>query len=288
MSRFFGSGFFSALLVLRIPNRMIDVYRHPMLNVVSGENLEILYQDDEIVAVDKPHGMLVHRSRIDVHATEFAVQKLRDQIGKPVFLIHRLDRPTSGVLLFALNSDCARALSVMFARKEVKKFYRAIVRGHTQDHGRWSEPLLEKLDAVSDTQARRDKPPQDAITQFETLRRWEIPFSAGKYPNSRYSEVSIQPLTGRKHQIRRHFNHMAHPVIGDTTHGDSRHNRLFRERLGVSRLLLVAHRLQFQHPVADRQVDVCASLGIEYEKALEQLERFSTTVKTASDVPSSE
>lgn len=241
-----------------------------------GNSLDILYQDEEIVAINKPAGLLVHRSRIDVHATEFAVQKLRDQIGIPVYPVHRLDRPTSGVLLFALNSVCARQLSLQFTQGQVQKSYRAIVRGFTPTNGRWSEALLEKHDPISDHLARPDKSPQRAITEFITQRRWEIPFSTGKYPNSRYSEVSIQPLTGRKHQIRRHFNHMSHPIIGDSSHGDTRHNRLFREQFGISRLLLVANRMSFQHPRSGQMMEVIAPPGSQYHRVTTELDRLNS------------
>lgn len=242
--------------------------------------LNILYQDADVVAIDKPSGLLVHRSRIDVRTHEFAMQKLRDQIEQPVFLVHRLDRPTSGVLLFALNKDAARGLSDQFVNRTVGKSYRAIVRGHTPDQGQWEEALLEKPDRLSDMNARRDKAPQPAITRFTTVGRREIPFSTGKYPNSRYSEVIVEPLTGRKHQIRRHFNHMAHPIVGDTTYGDRRHNLLFRERLGVHRLLLVAETMQFRHPSTSQPIRISAPVGEEFEKARQQLDRFDESQET--------
>ena len=242
---------------------------------VELELLKIVYRDDFIVAIDKPPGLLVHRSRIDTRATEFALQRLRDQIGQEVFLTHRLDRPTSGVLLFALNSDCARRLSFQFENGTVKKNYLAIVRGHTSAQGRCSEALQEKLDPISDNQAQTDKPAQQALTLFKTLRQWEVPFSAGKYPNSRYSEVNIEPKTGRKHQIRRHFNRMAHPIVGDSSHGDLRHNRLFEKHFAVSRLLLVAHRLQILHPITNKTIVVVAAPDREYEIAVKALNQYN-------------
>lgn len=242
--------------------------------------LTILLQDEHLVAIDKPAGMLVHRSRIDVHAREFAMQTLRDQIGQPVFPVHRIDRPTSGVLLFALDSHIARELSEQFQQRTISKTYYAIVRGHSPTTGTWDEPLIEKPDKIVDRLADKDKPAQSAITKFETLQSWTIPFSTGKYPNSRYSLVDVQPLTGRKHQIRRHFNHMAHPLIGDTTHGDRRHNRLFREKLDVHRLLLVARTLTFEHPVAKELITITAPLGIEFEKAIQRLDELSGQVES--------
>ena len=233
--------------------------------------LEILYRDDEIIAIHKPAGLLVHRSRIDVHANEFAVQKLRQQIGQPVFLIHRLDRPTSGVLLFALNADCARQLCFQFENHEVSKCYRAIVRGFPPVRGRWDEALVKKPDKISDHRAAECKAAQPASTIFHRLRRWQIPISAGKYPNSRYSELRIVPLTGRTHQIRRHFNHMSHPIIGDSSHGDTRHNRLFREHLQGFRLLLVAWRIAFLHPRTQKRIEIKTKLDADYQKVKQRL-----------------
>ena len=231
------------------------------------EVLEILYEDKQLVAVNKPAGLLVHRSRVDIHADSFAVQTLRDQLGKLVYPVHRIDRPTSGVLLFALDKNSARLLSEQFAQRTVKKTYMAIVRGHTPSKGRHDEPLVEKQDRMTDQKAKADKAAQDAVTDFRTIDSWTVPFSTGKYPSSRYSLVEAKPLTGRKHQLRRHFNHMAYPIVGDTTYGDRRHNRLVRECSGVSRLLLVSTRLEFANPTDGGRRVVVAPVGDEFEKA---------------------
>ena len=233
--------------------------------------LKILYQDEALIAIDKPPGLLCHRSRIDKRATEFAVQKLRAQIDHDVFLIHRLDRPTGGVLLFALDSHVARLLSEQMARREMIKHYRAIVRGHPPCQGRWDEALQEKPDRKADKLATKGKAPQPAITEFQTVQRWEIPFSVGKYPTSRCSEVLVRPLTGRRHQIRRHFNHMAHPIIGDTSHGDRRHNRLFREQLGVTGLLLFACQIEFRHPTGQHWLKISAGPNPTFQNARQKL-----------------
>ena len=214
---------------------------------------------------------MVHRSRIAVDARQFALQMLRDQIGQPVFPVHRLDRPTSGVLLFALNRETAKILSRQFEERTVEKSYTAIVRGIPPEQGVWEEALIEKPDAIVDAKADRNKPAQPAITRFETIRSWEVPFSAGKYPHSRYSLVKVFPETGRRHQIRRHFNHMAYPIIGDTSHGDRRHNRLFREQFNSQRLLLVASSLTLSHPVLKNRFSIHTEPGLEFDHAIEQL-----------------
>ena len=234
--------------------------------------LTILHHDQHLVAIDKPAGLMVHRSRIDVHAREFALQMLRDQIGQMVFPIHRLDRPTSGVLLFGLNPEIAKVLSRQFEARTVDKTYTAIVRGIPPQTGIWDEPLLEKPDPIVDAKADKNKPAQAAVTHFETIRSWEVPFSTGKYPHSRYSLVNIFPKTGRRHQIRRHFNHMSHPIIGDTSHGDRRHNRLFRERFGSRRLLLVASSIGLIHPELKTPLTINAAVGVDFEYAIAQLD----------------
>lgn len=239
------------------------------------QTLPILFQDDHLVAINKPAGLLVHRSRVDVHATEFAVQMLRDQIGQLVYPVHRIDRPTSGVLLFALDKDCARVLAGQFAERAVGKNYLAIVRGRTPESKCWDEALVEKHDPATDSKARKDKEAQPAVTEFNTLQSWTVPFSAGKYPQSRYSLVEARPLTGRKHQLRRHFNHMSNPIVGDTTYGDRRHNRLFRDKFEVQRLMLIAKRIQFAHPVTGEKIKLEAENGIDFEKAISMLDRHS-------------
>lgn len=236
--------------------------------------LTILYQDEQIVAIDKPAGLLVHRSRIDVSAKRFALQMLRDQIGQPVFPAHRIDRPTSGVLLFALDKETARLLAQQFEARTITKHYLAIVRGTPAPEGTWDEPLLEKPDRIVDNLADKNKPPQSAVTKFGTINSWEVPFATGptaKYSNSRYSLVRIQPLTGRRHQIRRHFNHMGNPIVGDTTHGDRRHNRLFKRCFDVHRLLLVAETLEISHPVSKDKLNIKADPGVEFELAIQRL-----------------
>ena len=162
----------------------------------NSGTLEIVYQDESLVAINKPAGLLVHRSRIDVHATEFALQRLRDQIQQPVFPVHRIDRPTSGVLLFALNSSIAAEVAKQFEQRTVEKNYHAIVRGFLAADGCWDEPLVEKHDRIVDRKAQKNKDAQSATTQFCSSQQWEIPFSAGKYPTSRYSLAIDSPADG--------------------------------------------------------------------------------------------
>lgn len=219
--------------------------------------LEILYQDDDLIAVNKPAGMLVHRSWLDKHETVFVMTTLRDMLGQHVFPVHRLDRPTSGVLLFAKSSEVARVLSEQFEQRTVEKSYLAVVRGYLLGSGQVDYPLKVKLDKIADKFAKTDKEPESAITDYENLATCEMPFvSASRYATSRYSLMRLTPITGRKHQLRRHMTHLFHPIVGDTTYGDTAQNRAVAEFTGVSRLLLHAHTLVFDDMSGERVMAV--------------------------------
>lgn len=178
--------------------------------------LEIVYQDEYLVAVNKPAGMLVHRSWLDKHETEFVMQTLRDQIGQHVFPLHRLDRPTSGVLVFALSSQIASDVMPMFANHEMEKTYHAIVRGWIEEADVLDYPLKEELDKIADKFAKQDKEAQSAVTAYRPLAKVELPISTGKFATTRYCLMEMQPKTGRKHQLRRHMAHLRHPIVGDS------------------------------------------------------------------------
>ncbi len=236
---------------------------------MSEETLEILYRDEYIVAINKPSGLLVHRSWIDKDETRFAIQMLRDQIGQYVYPVHRLDKPTSGVLLFALNKEVARGLSEQMQAGEFKKEYIAVVRGYTPESERIDYPLKEVLDKMTDARARKDKEAQEAITLYERLDQVELPFSVGRYPSTRYSLVKLNPQTGRKHQLRRHMKHILHPIVGDTKYGRGEHNRFFREQFGCHRLLLHASRLCVNHPVTKEALEIKAGVDEVFKKTLQ-------------------
>lgn len=234
--------------------------------------LPILYRDARLVAIDKPAGLLVHRSLIDKRETRFAVQLLRDQLGKAVFPLHRLDKPTSGVLLFALDPETARRMGEQFAGHRVKKTYLAVCRGWPPERGIIDHPLAEELDRKADLKARPDKAPQPARSVYHRLATAELPVDFGRHPTSRYALLALRPRSGRKHQLRRHCKHLFHPLIGDTTYGEGRHNRLFRERLGSERLLLSAVELTIRHPDDGRRLSICAPLGEEFRTLLERFD----------------
>jgi tRNA pseudouridine65 synthase len=211
--------------------------------------LNIIYQDEYIVAIDKPAGLLVHRSMLDKHETLFALQLVRDQINQHVFPVHRLDRPTSGVLVFALSPEVARLLGEQFSSQKVLKRYLAIVRGHAPEAGEIDYALKEQLDKIADKKVKQDKEAQPAFTRYRRLSEFEFPFPVSRYPSARYSLLSLEPKTGRKHQLRRHLAHINHPIIGDTTHGDGKHNQFLKLNYGFSGLGLSCQMMQFKHPI---------------------------------------
>jgi tRNA pseudouridine65 synthase len=227
--------------------------------------LPILYKDEHLAVVNKPSGLLVHRSVIDRHERRFALQMLRDQLGRRVYPVHRLDKGASGALVFALDRDSARTLAAGFAGQMVTKSYLAVVRGWLPETGEIDHPL----DAVDDTRLRSPPGgPKPALTRYRRLGVVELPHRVDRYPTARYSLVELHPTTGRRHQLRRHLAHVSHPIIGDSTYGKGRHNRLFASLFEVHRLLLACVRLEFKHPVTGQALEIDASPGDDFEALL--------------------
>ncbi len=257
--------------------------------------LSILYQDESLVAVNKPAGLFVHRSFMDRDEVYFALQLVRDQIGKYVYPVHRLDRPTSGVLLFALTKEIAQKMNAAFANKsnsindidkesngEIKcdeamltKTYYALVRGHlamSDQHELINHPLKEKLDKLGDKNVSRNKEPQSAQTYYKVLKQASLPVALGKFDSVRYSLVKLAPITGRRHQIRRHLAHLRHPIIGDINYGDNKQNPFFIKCFGFKRLMLIAKSLSFIHPVTAQKVTITAEFDEQWQQVFNKLE----------------
>lgn len=215
-------------------------------------NLEILYKDEFIVVINKPSGLLVHKSMIDKHEIYYAMAMLRDQIGMWVYPVHRLDKPTSGVLVFALSSASAKKISEQM--QTIEKEYIAVVRGYTPESGVIEHPLVEKLDKITDKHVKEDKEAQEAMTCYKRLATVELPHAIGKYETTRYSLVLLSPKTGRKHQLRRHMKHISHHILGDTNYGRGEHNIFIREEYDCHRLLLHAYSLKMRHPYTNEEL----------------------------------
>jgi tRNA pseudouridine65 synthase len=220
--------------------------------------LDIIYRDEYLVAINKPHGLLVHRSPIAADVEKFALQLLRDQIGLKVNPVHRLDRATAGVLLFALNKDVEIAMQQQFMNDLVNKTYLVIVRGYTPDQEDIDYPLRKENGTL-----------QEAFTAYTTIKRAEIDVPLGKHSTSRYSLVTVKPTTGRMHQIRKHLSHVNHPIIGDTTHGCNKQNKLFREKWEMTTLLLHAASLSFKHPVTNEEITIEAPIRSEFKRIMD-------------------
>ena len=241
---------------------MIQILRVPTVDSFCNifapmQNLEILYQDQHLVAINKPHGLLVHRSKIATNTDVYALQLLRDQIGQKVFPVHRLDRKTSGVLVFALSNEVNSKLQKQFAENQVSKTYQAIVRGFTPDK--------ETIDYALTNDSGKT---QDAVTDYKTLQKSEIEVAFGKFNTSRYSLVEIYPKTGRFHQIRKHFAHLRHPIIGDRPHGCNKQNKLFKEKWEMITMMLHATQIEFAHPVTNELLLIKADFHQEFKRTL--------------------
>lgn len=273
--------------------------------------LSILYQDEFLVAVDKPAGLFVHRSFMDKDEVYFALQLVRDQIGQYVYPVHRLDRPTSGVLIFALTKDVATKLSEAFANKSKQaelqpslsstdvandlpdgladgvesnsggdlgcdlsmvKTYYALVRGHLiNTSGLIDHALKEKLDKIGDKHVSRDKPAQAAKSYYQVKQQASLPIRVGKFDSVRYSLVQVRPITGRRHQIRRHLAHLRHPIIGDINYGDNKQNPFFIEHFNFKRLMLHAYSLSFKHPITQKPIEITAPFDPGWQQVFTEL-----------------
>lgn len=219
--------------------------------------LEVLYRDDDIVAVHKPPGLMVHRSAVCRHETRFAVQLLRTQLGRHVFPAHRLDRGTSGVLLFAFDVRTAGRLGQTFEARTIVKRYLAVVRGWPAPAGSIEHPL-RRLEDGKDTDL--DAARQEARTDYRRLACAEVPIPSRHHDTTRVALVELLPHTGRQHQIRRHLKHLSHPIVGDATYGKGPLNRAFADHFGTRRLLLACTDLQLPHPTDGRTLRLHAPL----------------------------
>ena len=217
--------------------------------------LDIIYRDEHLIAINKPHGLLVHKSKYVGEADYFAVQLLRDQIGQYVWPCHRIDRKTSGVLLFSLDVETNSLMQQQFTDGEVDKIYLSIVRGYTEDEG--------VIDYILVNESGKS---QEAVTKYKTLKKVELDVPFGKFQTSRYSLIEAYPQTGRMHQIRKHMAHIFHPIIADRTHGCNKQNRLFKDKWDMTTMLLHAQELTFNHPLTNQEIVIKADISNEFQR----------------------
>lgn len=211
--------------------------------------LDILFEDDYLVAVNKPNGLLVHNSSIAREASEFALQILRNQLGYYVHPVHRLDRKTSGVLLFVKDKTLLPLMQNVLQMPSTEKKYLALVRGFFPDY------LVVDYALTND----RNKT-QDAVTTFQLITHFEIPLAFQGFQTSRYSLIEAFPKTGRYHQIRKHCKHVFHPILGDRPHGCNKQNKLFLEQFQSTNMFLHASKITFFHPIDGKELQIEAPL----------------------------
>lgn len=222
--------------------------------------IEIVYQDNDLIAVAKPHGMLVHKSPIAADATEYALQLTRDLVGQHLHPLHRIDRKTYGVLLFATTRAVAASMREIWSDRGVDKAYYAIVRGWVPDDRTIDHPVYNDK-----------RQPKDAISTMQVVHHYEIDLPHGPHNTSRYTLVRLSPLTGRYHQLRQHMNHLRHPILGDRPHGCNKQNRLWLNSYGVQHMMLWAERLSFIHPVTSNAVVIAAPPSVQWTMVLDIL-----------------
>lgn len=233
-----------------------------------SDPLPILYRDERYIAVHKPAGMLVHRSPMERREATFAIQTLREQIGQRVYPLHRLDRPTSGILLFALDEEALAAGQKLFEERQVAKTYLALTRGHPPESGRIDIALAK----YRDTDGRiKSEQTQEALTLYKRLETFELPYPTDRYATTRYALLEIEPQTGRRHQIRRHLAHLRYPIIGDTRHGDSKANIAARSHSEIRRLMLAATDLSFTQPFTEKPIQLHCPPVADFQAALERV-----------------
>lgn len=222
--------------------------------------LEVLFEDDYFVAINKPHGLAVHKSKLIRNTNDFAVTQIREQTGRKLDPVHRLDRKTSGVLLFSDNLEAIQNIQLDFVHHRIQKTYYAIVRGFAPEQITIDHPI--KSD---------DGNEKEAITELERISTTELDIPYGNHSSSRYSFVKLMPKTGRMHQLRKHMQHLRHPIIGDRPHGCNKQNKLFRERWNMTTMLLHAKSLEFTHPITKKSIEIDADFHNEYRRMLDEL-----------------
>jgi len=232
----------------------------------------IVYEDDDFVVMDKPSGLLVHPSWLSKGETEFAVDQIKQYLNvDKIHNVHRLDRPTCGLLLFAKHIEAAKLIGDQFLNDTIEKQYITICRGFVEQRGKIDYALKPEYDKIANKFSDPDKEAQDACTHYECINQSEIALPMNGFPTARFSFVRVRPKTGRKHQIRRHFKHIHHPLLGDTRHGCNKTNRVLKSQLSWSRLALRADRLMFTHPFSKETIQIQAAQSQQFTQMLNQL-----------------
>ncbi|QUX91843.1 pseudouridylate synthase [Marinomonas sp. A3A] len=239
--------------------------------------LNILFQDEHLVAVNKPAGLLVHRTHLAKDEEDAVVQRLRDQTGRWVFPVHRLDRGTSGVLVMAFSPEVARHLAIQFSESKTRKTYHCLVRGYCEESGVIDYPLAKLNEQKGRSRFKIEGTEREAVTSFTRLKQFQLPFPVSRYDSMRLSWLEVTPKQGRKHQIRRHFKHHLNPLVGDSCYGCRHINKVVKEIWPEDfRLMLHASCLEFTHPISEQIITLKADFSDEMTNILNKLECYLT------------
>lgn len=230
--------------------------------------MRVIFQDDYLIAIHKPNNQLVHHSAMaNNQSTELSlVQVIAAQLGTHYYPVHRLDRKTSGIILFAKKKEYVKILQDLFVTQQIKKTYYGLVRGYSSESGTIDSPVKGRDANVH----------KDALTEYKRLETFEIPVAIGPYEKSRYSLVELSPKTGRLHQLRIHMNKISHPLIGDPKYGDRFHNRMFQDHFFCNTLFLHAKTLAFTHPFTHKKLVLHDDFPAQWKKVISQLQQLSS------------
>ncbi|MBJ7538202.1 pseudouridine synthase [Marinomonas transparens] len=238
-------------------------------------SLEILFQDEHLIAVNKPAGLLVHRTELAKEEEDAVVQRLRDQTGQWVFPVHRLDRGTSGVLVMAFSPDIARQLAAQFAESQTRKTYHCLVRGFCDKSGVIDYPLAKLNEKKGRSRFKIVGTEKAAETSFLSLAQYQLPVPVSRYDNTRLSWLEVTPKQGRTHQIRRHFKHQLHPLVGDSRYGCRHINKVIKDIWSEDyRLMLHASKLEFTHPATKEVKMLNAGFDKKITTVLDRLSAY--------------
>ncbi len=213
--------------------------------------IEVLFEDDYCIIVNKPNNILVHHSYYSRNITDDSLlQLLTKQFNCKHYPVHRLDRKTSGVILLAKDKSNVNLFQDLFIQQAITKKYLALARGYCQDIGKIDTPIKNPDTGVY----------KDALTCYHTLHKIELNIPVKPYKTCRYSLLSLEPKTGRMHQLRKHLNKISHPIIGDHKYGNRHHNKMFADKFEIDNLYLHAHSLSFVHPFKGEPINVSAPI----------------------------
>lgn len=227
------------------------------------DKVQIIYEDDHLLVANKPNNFLVHESHYARNIQEpTLLDKLAEQINDPVYPVHRLDRKTSGILLFARKKEFVAEIQRLFTDNRIDKIYYAILRGFISEKFTVDSPVKNNDTGIY----------KDALTNGECLQQIELPIPVHPYDSSRYSLVKLSPQTGRMHQLRIHMNKISHPIIGDYKYGDRFHNRMFEQEFGCEYMFLHAGELLFTHPFSNKKLHLKAEFPEDWDIMLNRFE----------------